>query len=234
MTFIQWLNSKLPGYRLRQDLRRRACALPGVSWHVLVAGHTWLPPARLKMLEQHVRRIERRGIAGDVVECGVAEGGSAALLGLTLDRNASSRNLYLFDTFEGLPPPTAGDPDYNEAIKWTGECRGELQDVKQLFDRLGVNSERVRFVQGLFEQTLPSTPLPAVALAHLDGDWYDSTRTCLTNLWPVLSVGGIIQLDDYGRWKGCRKAVDEFLGSRQNDFAMRRIDQAAVFLEKLR
>jgi len=231
-TWIEWLHHRLPGYEIRQRLRRGACVLPGVSQHALVAGHTWLPPARLKMLERHVKYIERRQIPGDVVECGVAAGGSAALLGKTLDRCRSSRTLYLFDTFEGLPPPTIDDPDYDEAIGWTGQCRGTLEQVQALFSTLSVPEGRVRYVPGLFQDTLPTAPVRTVALAHLDGDWYESTRTCLTLLWPRLSIGGIIQLDDYGRWKGCRRAVDEFLAERSDEFALRPIDEAAVFIKR--
>jgi O-methyltransferase len=234
MTIVQWLHHHLPGYQIRQRIRRRACILPGVSQHVLVTGHTWLPPARLKMLERHVRDIERRHVPGDVLECGVAAGGSAALLGKSLERLKSERTLYLFDTFEGLPPPTRDDPDYDDAVAWTGQCRGTVEEVKALFNSLSIPESRVRYMQGLFQDTLPDAPMRSVALAHLDGDWYESTRTCLTSVWPRLSVGGIIQLDDYGRWKGCRRAVDEFFAGRGNDIALRPIDEAAVFLQRLR
>jgi O-methyltransferase len=230
---VQWLHHRLPGYNIRQALRRRACALPGVSQHVLVSGHTWLPPARLKMLERHVRTVERCGVVGDIVECGVAKGGSAALLGLTLDRQRSSRRLYLFDTFEGLPAPTAKDPDYDQAVTWIGKCRGDLDDVKSLLRSLNVDLDRIKFVKGLFQETLPVTHPERVAVAHLDGDWYESTMTCLTNLWPLLSVGGIIQLDDYGMWQGCRVAVDEFFASRQSEIAVRPIDKGAIYIRRL-
>jgi O-methyltransferase len=234
MTLVGWLHHHLPGYRVRQRLRRYACIVPGISQHVLVSGHTWLPVARLKMLERHVRYIERRRIPGVVVECGVAAGGSAALLAMALGRQHSSRVLFLFDTFEGLPPPTVNDPDYDEAVVWTGQCRGTVDEVRALFDRLSIPKERVRYMPGLFQETLHVAPMGAVALAHLDGDWYESTLTCLTAIWPKLSVGGVIQLDDYGRWKGCRKAVDEFFSGRLDHIAMRPIDEGAVYITKLR
>jgi hypothetical protein len=185
------------------------------------------------MLEQHVAYIERAGIAGDVVECGVAAGGSAALLGLTMERHASERLLYLYDTFEGLPPPTEHDPDFHRASQWTGHCRGTLAEVQTLFDRLAVNPTRIRFVQGLFQETLGPTMSP-IALAHLDGDWYESTMACLTHIWPALSVGGVMQLDDYGEWQGCRKAVDEFFAERQSDIVVQPVDEAAISIRRLR
>lgn len=185
------------------------------------------------MLEQHVAYIECAGIVGDVIECGVAAGGSAALLGLTMDRHGSERLLYLYDTFEGLPPPTEDDPDFSKASQWTGQCRGTLDEVQTLFHRLHLNTSRMRFVQGLFQETLRPTMDP-VALAHLDGDWYESTMTCLTHIWPVLSIGGIMQLDDYGEWQGCRKAVDEFFAERQSHVVMRPVDESAISIHRAR
>jgi O-methyltransferase len=233
MSLIAQLHRTLPGYNVRQSLRRGLCRIPGASQYPLVAGYTWLPPRRLKMLERHVAYIERAGIAGDVIECGVAAGGSAALLGLTMDRHASERLLHLYDTFEGLPPPTEDDPDFSRASQWTGQCRGTLDEVKALFHRLNVKMERMRFVQGLFQETLGPTMGP-IALAHLDGDWYESTMTCLTHIWPALSVGGVMQLDDYGEWQGCRKAVDEFFAERQSQVVMRPVDESAISIHRVR
>jgi O-methyltransferase len=207
--------------------------LPGTSRYPLVTDHTFLPPVRLKALEQHVSSIERERVHGVVVECGVAAGGSAAVLGMALDRRASDRLLYLFDTFEGLPAPSASDPDYENAVKWTGQCRGTLEDVQALFASLRMRTDRLRFVQGLFQETLPTTPIGPIALAHLDGDWYESTLTCLAAVWPKLSVGGILQLDDYGTWQGCRAATDEFFAERKNAMSMTPLDEGAVVIRRL-
>jgi asparagine synthase (glutamine-hydrolysing) len=73
-----------------------------------------------------------------------------------------------------------------------------------------------------------------IALAHLDGDWYESTMTCLTHIWPALSVGGVMQLDDYGEWQGCRKAVDEFFAERQSQVVMRPVDESAISIRRVR
>ena len=234
MSLIQTLHRSLPGYRLRQNIRKAFCVIPGTSRYPLVTDHTWLPPVRLKALESHVASIERHRIPGVVVECGVAAGGSAEVLGMALDRWNSERPLYLFDTFEGLPAPSAKDPDYDNAVKWTGGCRGTLTDVQSLFARLRMRTDRLKFVQGLFQDTLPATPMGAVALAHLDGDWYESTLTCLSAVWPQLSVGGILQLDDYGTWQGCRAATDEFFAGRKDTISMAPLDDGAVVLHRLR
>lgn len=233
MSLIASLHQRLPGYELRQALRRGLCRIPGASKYPLVAGYTWLPPRRLKTLEQHVGYVERERIPGDVVECGVAAGGSAALLGLTLDRLRSHRLLFLFDTYEGLPAPTEDDPDYSRAAQWTGHCRGTLEEVQAVFRRLGLNTTRMRFVKGLFQDTL-GPHLGPIALAHLDGDWYESTLTCLTHIWPALSPGGVIQLDDYGEWQGCRKAVDEYFAERQSEIRMRPVDESAISIQRIK
>jgi O-methyltransferase len=215
-------------------LRRLICVLPGVSQYPRVTGHTWLPPRRLKSLERHVAEVERLKIPGDIIECGVAEGGSAALLGLTLDRLSSTRTLYLLDTFEGLPPPTRDDADYDDAVKWTGRCRGTVDEVRSLFSALGVDGDRTRFIKGMFQDTLPGLGPLQIAVAHLDGDWYESTLTCLTAIWPALSVGGVIQLDDYGTWKGCRAAVDHYFSSKTGEFEMFPIDESALLVKRQR
>jgi len=233
MSLLQNLHRSLPGYRLRQSIRRAVCVLPGTSRYPLVTEHTFLPPARLKALEQHVAYIERQRIPGVVVECGVAAGGSAAVLGMALDRWASKRALYLFDTFEGLPAPSENDPDYDRAVQWTGQCRGTLEDVQALFKRLRMTTDRLKFVQGLFQNTVPQTETGGIALAHLDGDWYESTLTCLKAVWPRLTVGGVLQLDDYGTWQGCRTATDEFFAGLQSSISMARIDDSAIVLRRL-
>jgi predicted O-methyltransferase YrrM len=184
------------------------------------------------MLEAHLQAIERGGISGVVVECGVAAGGSAALMGSWLTHHAPGRRLVLFDTFAGLPSPTVDDPDYDKAVEWTGACRGTVDEVTELFQRHGIDMTRVTFVEGLFQDTIPAKAPDQIAVAHLDGDWYASTKHCLEHLWPRISVGGRVQLDDYGFWQGCRKATDEFL-ARTRNVRTAQIDQQGLWLEKL-
>jgi len=144
-------------------------------------------------------------------------------MGLTLNRLGARRGLWVFDTFEGLPPPTLDDPDFETAKLYTGECRGELEEVVALFERLGILSN-TSFVKGLFQETLPACEVQKIAFLHIDGDWYDSVRVCLDHLYDRVSPGGIIQIDDYGHWAGARKAVDEFLRQRSIDVPLERLD----------
>jgi hypothetical protein len=165
------------------------------------------------------------------VECGCARGGSAALIALSLQQMGERRRLWLFDTFEGLPAPTASDPDFEIAELFTGSCLGQLDEVRELFQRQGLTDE-VQFVKGLFEDTLPSSAIERIALLHIDGDWYESVRVCLETLYDKVVPGGIIQLDDYGYWKGARKAVDEFLAKRGMGGTLERVDYSGRSLRK--
>ena len=137
----------------------------------------------------------------------------------------------VFDTFEGLPEPTHGDPDWEVAKGYTGDYRGELQQVRSLFAELGILPYS-RMVKGLFQDTLADSGVGEIAVLHLDGDWYDSVRTCLEHFYDRVSAGGVIQIDDYGWWAGARKAVDEFIGERCPEVQLRYIDYEGRYMIK--
>jgi O-methyltransferase len=196
-----------------------------------VRSHTMCSNARLRALHRGVRYVLERGIPGDLVECGCARGGSAALMGLTLQEAGKRRKLWLFDTFEGLPAPTHDDPDYPIADLWTGGCVGTLEEVGELFDSLEI-SEDVELRKGLFQETLRKSGLQQIALLHIDGDWYQSVKVCLEELYDKVAPGGLIQFDDYGFWKGARKAVDEFFLMRGIAPNLQRIDYAGRLFKK--
>ncbi len=196
----------------------------------MVRPYTLCGNARLRGLYQAIQDVVDRKIPGDVVECGTARGGSAALMGLVLKDLAPQRTLWIFDTFEGLPQPTEADPDWT-ATRYTGKCRADVQEVSALFDRLGA-SPNYRLVKGLFQQTLPTCEVGPIALLHLDCDWYESMKTCLEQLFDRVSPGGIIQIDDYGHWAGARKAVDEFFRNRSMGIQLRWIDYTGRQLVK--
>ena len=189
----------------------------------LIRPYTMSGNARLRGLYQAVQHVISHRIPGDVVECGTARGGSAALMGLTLKRSGSDRTLWVFDTFEGLPPATPDDPDFEIAKLYTGDCRGELNEVAALFERLDI-LDRAKLVKGLFQDTLPASDVKTIAVLHLDGDWYESVKVCFDYLYDRVSPGGIIQIDDYGHWEGARKAVDEFMRQRSLELKLRRLD----------
>jgi hypothetical protein len=177
--------------------------------------------ARLLALHRAVLYVERNDIPGDIVECGVAHGGSAAMMALTL--NGQSRRLWMFDTFDGLPEPSRENPDYRIALLYSGAFRASDNEVRSSFGKLGI-SDNITIVPGLFQDTLPACGIKSIAILHVDGDWYESVKTTLENLYDRVSCGGIIQLDDYGHWAGARRAVDEFISSRNITQPLRYID----------
>jgi O-methyltransferase len=197
-----------------------------------VQSHTMCSNARLRALHRGVCHVVQGGIRGDLVECGCARGGSAALMALTLQKLGAKRRLWLLDTFAGLPAPTHQDPDYDIAKFWTGGCAGSLEEVQSLFAGLGV-SDGVEFVPGLFQQSIPGSPVREIALLHIDADWYESVKTCLEHLYDKVTPGGWIQLDDYGYWKGARRAVDEFFLNRGLQPCLERVDYSGRVFRKI-
>jgi len=202
-----------------------------------VRAHTMTSPERLFSLIQAARYVSAAGIPGSIVECGVWRGGSmmAAALAL-LEGSDSQRDLYLFDTFEGMSAPTAADVSIDgktastllEAPRSTAVdsawCYATLPDVQAGLSSTGYPAERMHFVRGRVEDTLPGAAPASIALLRLDTDWYESTRHELEHLYPRLIPGGVLIIDDYGHWDGCRKAVDEYFSSRHIQLLLNRVD----------
>ena len=188
-----------------------------------VRPYTMSGHVRLRALYRAVRHVIASGVPGALVECGTARGGSAALMGLTAQYLEADRTVWVFDTFEGIPPPTTADPDWQIAQQYTGSFRASVSEVKALLNQLGI-IQRYKMIKGLLQETLPTCGVEAIALLHLDCDWYESVRCCLEHLYDRVSPGGIIQIDDYGHWQGAKKAVDEFLRDRQLDVRLRWLD----------
>lgn len=203
-----------------------------------ISGHTMTRPSRAKVLWKVCRDSLRAGVPGDFVECGVWMGGSAGLMALALRRfeKNTRRKLHLFDSFEGLPEP--GKEDGEKAAEYWRTTEGSEHvmihrcvasaDLVRSFlhDRLGIPREQVVFHEGWFEDTLPRLDRDpgSIAVLRLDGDWYDSTRICLEHLYDRLSPGGVILLDDYFCWDGCRRATDEFRALKGITESIIRID----------
>jgi hypothetical protein len=168
------------------------------------------------------RYVVDHEIAGDVVECGVWRGGSIAAVARTLmARGDVGRELHLFDTFEGMPPPADRDRRHDgrpAAELLAAAPRGGVywaaagfDDVRAGMDETGYPRERVHLHPGLVEETIPEHAPERIALLRLDTDWYESTRHELEHLYDRVPSGGVVLLDDYGYWQGAREAVDEFL-----------------------
>ncbi len=200
--------------------------------------YTMLSPDRLLALYKGAKNICEKDIPGNFVECGVAAGGSSALLAWVIKRySRRSRLLYSFDTFTGMPKSGVYDTHAGidaQSTGWgEGTCAAPIESVLEIAGKLDVESI-VNPVQGLFQDTLPKTKdkIGPVALLHLDGDWYDSTRTILENLYSQVEIGAYLQVDDYGHWEGCRKAFDEFFKKIRHRPATKPIDATGVWFEK--
>lgn len=188
---------------------------------------------RVYALIQAVRYVSANGIAGAIVECGVWKGGSMAAVARTLlQMQDVSRDLYLFDTFEGMSEPSAKDVDYsgkpaNEVMQENSgfKCAdAPLERVKEVLYGTGYPKERIHFVPGKVEDTIPGRAPETISLLRLDTDWYESTKHELVHLFPRLVKAGVIIIDDYGHWKGSRQACDEYFVENRVPILLNRID----------
>jgi hypothetical protein len=200
-----------------------------------VAPYTMTSAERLYALCQAVQYISRHHIPGDIVECGVWRGGSMMAVAHTLKNKGDiGRTLHLFDTFEGMVPAGASDVTVDGVAgaeiagkiaeagdKW---CYAGLDDVKRGMASTGYKPANIRYVQGRVEDTIPAEAPEAIALLRLDTDWYESTKHELIHLFPRLSDGAVLIIDDYGFWKGCRRAVDEYFAETRVPILLHRID----------
>lgn len=203
---------------------------------------TMTSPERVAALLRAVSFVCSRGIEGDFVECGVWKGGSAMAAALALRRAGDERRkLWLYDTFEGMSAPTDADKDLSGAsaadllaeadkdeLIW---CRSSLEDVRAALASTGMPSDRIECVRGKVEDTIPSRAPERIALLRLDTDWYESTRHELEHLYPRLSPGGVLIIDDYGHWQGARRAVDEYF--RDKPVLLHPIDYTGRIAQKL-
>jgi len=196
---------------------------------------TMTSPERVYVLIEAVRYLTRAAIPGAIVECGVWKGGSMAAAARTLlQMKDVSRDLYLFDTFRGMTEPGTEDVDYagNHASKvcadWVGDngawCEAPLERVKEVLYATGYPKERIHFIEGRVENTIPASAPESIALLRLDTDWYESTRHELIHLFPRLARAGVLIIDDYGHWQGARKACDEFFEQSRVPILLNRID----------
>ncbi|MEW6248480.1 MAG: TylF/MycF/NovP-related O-methyltransferase [Nitrospirota bacterium] len=195
---------------------------------------------RMYALYKAVEYIERASVPGDIVECGVWKGGSMMVAAHTLLRLGQvNRHLYLFDTYEGLPKPDEKlDVDIwgNRGIDgWLPHRRTDessdwalatLDEVQGNLEGTGYPRNLLHFIKGMVERTIPDKAPEAIALLRLDTDWYNSTLHEMVHLFPRLSRNGVIIIDDYGHFRGARKAVDEYIARLKLPILLNRVDYA--------
>lgn len=187
---------------------------------------TYLSDDKFISLDRELRRIHEDGVAGAFAEFGIALGGSA----IYLARHGQGRKFFGFDVFDMIPPPSERDGQDThrryEVIK-SGKSQGIGGDryygyEENLYDKvvqnfkdfdLEVDGEQIILKKGLFEDTVRFAPSDTLSLAHIDCDWYDPVRFCMNAVSPLLSQGGVILLDDYNDYGGCRDAATDMLAA---------------------
>ena len=173
----------------------------------VVQPYTMVDYSRLIILYGLAREVIAKGIEGDIVECGICNGGSAALLAAVI-RDYQNYKLFLYDTFEGISPSGLKDSPF--ADKFEGKFKGSIEAVTEVLRRVRFPLERVVIRKGLFKDTFNEPLSQKFALLHIDTDWYDSVLCSLQTFYPKVSKGGIIILDDFGYWEGAREAFYDF------------------------
>lgn len=188
--------------------------------------YTLCSDERMGGLIAGVEHVVKNAIPGAFVECGVWRGGSSMAAALTFQHLGDIRDIYLFDTFEGMPPAGEQDVDFRgepmgdsfadtQATKELAARAGAtLGDVREAMASTGYPGDRTHLVQGMVEHTVPGSAPGEIAVLRLDTDWYESTRHELEHLYPRVPAGGVLIVDDYGHFAGARKATDEYLGEK--------------------
>lgn len=201
-----------------------------------VRPYTMTSPERGSALYDAVAYVTRCSIPGAIVETGVWRGGSMMLAALTLlESEDVARDIFLFDTFEGMATPTEADrrrKDGAHAADLLHEASpnsnlwaiAPLDEVRGNMHGTGYPPEHIHLIKGRIEETIPAGAPEQVAILRLDTDWYESTRHALTHLIPRISAGGVLIVDDYGHWTGARKAVDEYIAEKGMKILLTRID----------
>jgi hypothetical protein len=203
----------------------------------LVEPYTMVPRERIYTLVRAVEHVVKHGISGTLVECGVWKGGCAMAMARTLVRlGVTDRDLYFYDLFgEPWPPSTEFDvhlgvpaPELDPSITGGPDVmRYTLEEVRERLLATGYPAERMHFVKGAVDKTLPADAPARIAVLRLDTDLYESTLHEFEHLYPRLEPGGILIIDDYGDWSGSHKATDEYIERRQLKLHLIRVDVGA-------
>lgn len=205
-----------------------------------VCGESCQSPEAMAQLSRTVRYLIENDIGGAFVECGVFQGASiVAMIRVLQSLGVEDRDIWLYDTFEGMPKPEAIDRFYLEPegaslAFWENAkrndggsdwVRAELADVQSNVMRCGYPPARLHFVKGMVENTIPANAPERIALLRLDTDFYSSTKHELLHLYPRVVSGGVVMIDDYGAYRGAREAVDEYLKENGLRILLSRIDE---------
>lgn len=196
--------------------------------------HTMVGHVRLSNVEQCLEQILQNEIPGDLMECGVWQGGVPIFMrGFLRAHGITNRHVWAADSFAGVPASRLPqDQDEDLSATRFPNLAISLDRVKDHFARYGLLDDQVHFLEGLFSETLPTAPIHKLALLRIDADLYESTRDVLSNLYPKVAPGGFVIVDDYGCIPGCRLAVEEYLTSHGLTPKLHTIDWTGIYWQK--
>ena len=224
------INDLAPGRRFAFDEERQRAQHPDVIeadfWEGAI--HCWpytvLGIAAMYNYYSALKFIERAGLEGAIVECGVFMGGSALFAARMLKAAGSTRPLIAMDTFYGF---ARNDPERD--IDYAGKvvCKPNKKEndfsMQSMANMRSAGYAHLSIVKGDVFETIPQLEVDRIALMRLDTDTYDTTKFELEQLYPKLVSGGVVIIDDYGFNQGCAQAVNEFLA--QSPAFIPRIDR---------
>ncbi len=205
----------------------------GRDWPAIA--HTMIGMRRLENVRELAQRVIDEKVPGDFIEAGVWRGGCCILMrGVLAANEIHDRKVYAVDSFEGLPPPNPKVFPNDEGLHLDlfPELAVSLEEVKANFNRYGLLDEQVMLIKGLFQETLPSLNAGRFALIRIDGDLYESTLVALRALYPKLSPGGFVIIDDYGAMPACRAAVEDFRMKHRITSPVQVIDWTGIWWRK--
>lgn len=207
--------------------------LNGKDWPIYA--ESMIGYKRLSNVQYCVEDVLKNKIEGDLMETGVWRGGTVIFMRAILKAfDITDRIVWAADSFEGLPKPNVEKyaADKNDIFYTYNELKVSLEQVKENFRKYGLLDEQVRFLKGWFRDTLPSAPVDKLAILRLDGDMYESTIDALANLYPKLSTGGFVIIDDWGSVEGCRRAVEDYRKDKQITEEIIPVDDDGVYWQK--
>ena len=190
---------------------------------------------RIEGLHTALQSVHENKIAGDFVECGIWKGGNIVIAKKFFDSVNNIKNFLCYDTFEGMTEP--GEFDGKKAHKtWQGKskCEAGIEEVIEVFKFHNLLDDRIKFIKGDVRKTLlDKNNLPdSISILRLDTDFYDSTLIELELLYPRLTPGGYLIVDDYGHWHGSRRAVNEYFGEEFVQTNFKKLDYTGIMLQK--